>query len=389
MNHQYDYIIAGAGAAGLSLAWKMLQSPLSEKKVLIVDTDFSLKNDKTWCFWDQNSPPFTDIIYQSWNKTEVSTFEKLHPQSLHDYTYYCLRSIDFQKKVVDAISSHPSFSLLEAPIANLFSKDQKAELLTEKGDSFEADYIFQSCIDPWKRKSDKPQYPLIQHFLGWEINCQTSVFDDTSFTLMDFDASFEDGIAFIYLLPWSQTSGLVEYTIFSDHLLPKEFYKEKISLYLTNRYGLKSIEYSIERTEFGKIPMQDRPYLPWHNPNILNIGTVGGVTKPSTGYTFRRIQKQVDKIVSDLLSDGKPNPQKPSYKRYQAYDLWLLQIIHKHPKDALRVFNQLFKNNSIDEVFRFLAEESTFNQDLKIMNSVPYWPFIRAIADSWNRLLKL
>lgn len=389
MNHQYDYIIAGAGAAGLSLAWHMLQSPLSEKKVLIIDTDFSPSNDKTWCFWDDNPPPYSDIIYQSWHNAEVSIFGELHQKSLHDYTYYCLRSIDFQQKVMDGISLHPNFSQLEATISELFSKDQKAELHTEQGDSFEADYIFQSCKDPWENKSDKPQYPLIQHFLGWEIDTQTPVFDDTTFTLMDFDHGFEDGVAFIYLLPWSQTSGLVEYTIFSDHLMPKDFYKEKISLYLSNRHGLKPIEYKIERTEFGKIPMQDRPHLPWYSPNILNIGTVGGVTKPSTGYTFRRIQKQANNIVRDLLSYGKPRPQNPSLKRYQAYDLWLLQIIHQYPKDGLRVFHHLFKNNSVDDVLRFLAEESTLKQDLKIMNSVPYWPFIRAIADSSNRLFKL
>lgn len=389
MDQQYDYIIAGAGAAGLSLAWNMIESNIPDKKVLIVDADLSPQNDKTWCFWDNNTPPFSDIIHRSWHKAEVSTFQKLHQQELKKYTYYCLRSIDFQEKILQAVSSHQNFDLIESKISHLSNANGKAMLHTQKGDAFEADYIFQSCFDPWANKQDEPRYPLIQHFLGWEINLSKPVFDDTTFILMDFDQTFDNGIAFIYLLPWSKKSGLIEYTIFSDRLVSKKFYEEKISIYLSNRFNLKPVEYTIERKEFGKIPMQDRPFLPLYAPRILNIGTVGGVTKPSTGYTFKRIQKQVNRIVHDLLLKGEPTPQRPSPKRYQAYDLWLLQIIHKHPDDAQRVFSHLFNNNSLDDVFRFLAEESTLKQDLKIMNSVPYFPFIRAIAQSWNRLRKL
>ncbi|NIT59460.1 MAG: hypothetical protein GWN00_25545, partial [Aliifodinibius sp.] len=143
------------------------------------------------------------------------------------------------------------------------------------------------------------------------------------------------------------------------------------------------------RKEFGKIPMEDRPYNPWYKPRILNIGTVGGLTKPSTGYTFKRIQKQTDVIIEDLLSEGTLQPHPPSNKRFKAYDLWLLQIIDRHPEDAFNVFNHLLKNNSLDDVFRFLAEESSLNDDLKIMTSVPYAPFLRAIWKTRNRLRKI
>lgn len=389
LDYQYDYIIAGAGAAGLSLAWKMLTSPLSEKKVLVIDADLSPKNDKTWCFWDRESPPHSDIIFRSWNKAEVRRFEEIINQQLNVYNYHCLKSIDFQNKILNALSSHPNCQLLENGITHFTSDANKAIVHTQNGHSFKADFIFQSCFDPRRKINDRPCYPLIQHFLGWEITANKPVFNDGTFILMDFDQTFEDGIAFIYLLPWSKTSALVEYTIFSEGPASKEFYEEKISLYLNHRFNLKPIDYAIERKEFGKIPMEDRPHIPWYKPNVLNLGTVGGVTKPSTGYTFRRIQNQTESIVQNLLRKGLPQPQPPSQKRYRAYDLWLLQIIHQHPKDAQRVFNHLFKNNSLDDILRFLAEESTLIQDLKIMGSVPFYPFMRAIAQSWNRLLKI
>ncbi|MDZ7659269.1 lycopene cyclase family protein [Fodinibius sp.] len=381
---QFDYIIAGAGASGLSLAWKMLHSPLSEKKILVLDQSLTPTNDKTWCFWDTADPLFADLIYQKWTQAEVSIFGKRSTKHLNDYTYYCLRSGDFYNHILSSLEDHPNFNLLETTVKEL-SFDGHNPILKTETNSFKADYIFQSCFTPWDKTEDHPRHPLLQHFLGWEITTSKPVFDDSFFTLMDFDQTFEDGIAFMYLLPWSRTSALIEYTIFSDTLLDKKQYEEKISIYLNNRYNLKPIDYSIERKEFGKIPMEDRPHKPWYKPGILNLGTIGGVTKPSTGYTFKRIQKQTDAIVEDLLSKGTLEPQPPSKKRFKAYDLWLLQIIDQHPKDAFRIFNHLLKNNSLDDVFRFLAEESSIRDDLKIMNSVPVCPFPESyLEDSWT-----
>lgn len=388
MDQHYDYIIAGAGASGLSLAWKLMQSPLADKKVLIIDENPQATHDKTWCFWEAGSPPFTDIIHKKWNRVEVSAYENRLIQTLDVYPYYCIRSIDFQQKILNVIREHPSFHLLNGSVSSFSSDENKATLHTSD-DSFNADYIFQSCFNPWQGTTDHVHYPLMQHFLGWEVTVSKPLFDEDTFTLMDFDETFTDGVAFIYFLPWSKETGLIEYTIFSDQLASKDLYEEKMAIYLSNRFGLKPIDYQIERREYGKIPMQDRPHNPWYQPRVLNLGTFGGLTKPSTGYTFRRIQEHAEAIVDGLISDGKPDVGSPSQKRFKVYDLWLLQIIHDHPKDALEVFNHLFQNNSMDEVFRFLGEESSFGQDLKIMNSVPYWPFLRAIWKSRNRLREI
>lgn len=388
MHQQYDYIIAGAGAAGLSLAWKMLQTPLSEKKVLIVDADLDPRNDKTWCFWDNGKPPFSDIIYHSWQQAEVNTFGSLDTHALSEFTYYSLRSVDFRKKILNAIKENPNFELLETSITDLTTSSGRA-ILHSGNQFFEAEYIFQSCFDPPQLKESDLRYPLLQHFLGWEINTQAPLFNTSTFTLMDFDETFGRGLAFIYLLPWTSRKALVEYTIFSDQLVEQEIYEEKLSLYLNNRFKLKPIDYRISRMEFGKIPMQDRPTIAWYKPRIVNLGISGGLTKPSTGYTFKRIQDHTEALVNGLLKDGKPAFQAPSTWRYKAYDLWLLQIMYDHPPDALEVFYNLFRNNSIDELFRFLGEETTLMQDLKIMSSVPYFPFLRAIWKTKGRMREL
>lgn len=390
MPEQYDYIIAGAGASGLSLAWRMLQSPLADKNVLIVDVELEPKNDKTWCFWHSGAPPFADIIQKKWSHIEIGTHDGRFSQQLEQYPYYGLRSIDFQNKILTEVNNHDRFDLLEKPIDKLTSSPEKNEaLLHTENHTYKAPYIFQSCFNPLEIREANIRYPLKQHFLGWEIDTQKPVFDESTCTLMDFDENFSDGVAFMYLLPWSTTSGLFEYTIFSDQLVSQKTYEEKISLYLNNRFNLKPVDYSITRREYGVIPMEDRPVIPWYKPRILNIGTQGGLTKPSTGYTFTRIQNQTDAIVNQLVTKGTPQTSPPSEKRFKAYDLWFLHILHDSPQQAPEIFRHLFNNNSIDEVFRFLNEDSSFLEDLKIMSSVPYRPFLHAIWKTRKRLKEI
>lgn len=391
MNQQYDYIIAGAGASGLSLAWRMLHSPLSDqKRILIVDADLTPKNDKTWCFWHAGTPPYSELIHKKWSKIEIGTPDGRSAQQLQKYSYFGLRSIEFTQQVLQTIQDHPNFDLLESTITHLTALSSKqAALLHTEDNIFKASYIFQSCFEPPELQEADIRYPLKQHFLGWELASNKPVFDASACTLMDFDDTFAEGVSFIYLLPWDNTSGLIEYTIFSDQLAKREVYEEKMALYLHNRFNLRPIDYQISRRERGVIPMQDRPFIPWYKPRILNIGTRGGLTKPSTGYIFMRIQDQTQAIVDGLVADEAPHITSPSAFRFKAYDLWLLHILYNHPQEALEIFYHLFKNNTIDEVFRFLNEGSTPFEDLKIMSSVPYRPFLRAIWQSRKRLQEI
>ena len=49
----YQYIIAGGGMAGLSLAFYLNQSTLKNQSILIIDREIKSANDHTWCFWEQ------------------------------------------------------------------------------------------------------------------------------------------------------------------------------------------------------------------------------------------------------------------------------------------------------------------------------------------------
>jgi len=385
---EYDYIIAGAGSAGLSLAWHMIHSGLSDKKILIVDKNLSPVNDKTWCFWHRGEPPFKNVIQKSWSKIEIYVNDTKIKNSLDEYPYYCIRSSEFSRYILKQIRDHSNVDLLESSVKEI-DKAVKGVTISTGDKSYSADYIFQSCFQPKKLRKADIHYPLLQHFLGWEVETDIPVFDSDSFILMDFDETYKDGIAFIYLLPWSEHKALIEYTIFSPQPEQSSLYERKLELYLFNRFKLKQYNYSIKRTEYGKIPMQDTPYDPFYVPNVVNIGTVGGLTKPSTGYTFSRIQEHSRAIVDSLVQKNEPAPPPRSSFRYRAYDLWLLQILHDTPEKGLSVFHDLFRKNSTDAIFKFLSEKSSLKEDLHIMSSVPYIPFLKAIWKTKYRLFRL
>lgn len=381
---KYDLIIAGGGLSGLSLAWYLAKGGY-QGQVLVVDSTFAPHNDKTWCFWADQVPPFKDLIYRKWKKTWVSVLDYSTFRYLNEYAYYCIRSGDFREYVLRELKKLPNFELLEENILDFSSNKNKAVLLTKNGDSYLANYIFQSVMKPKGLDGNEIKYPLIQHFLGWEIVTTEAAFDPETFTIMDFDNSFTPGVGFMYVLPYSHNQALFEFTVFSEETLNKKDYKKKIKDYLYHEYGLDKDHYEIKRREYGEIPMEDRPHVPFYENNIINIGSVGGQTKPSTGYTFTRIQDYTQKLAQTLIQGFEPVPPQPSKFKYRYYDLLLLHILSNSTDDSLRVFKDLYKNNSLDDVFRFLGENTSFLEDLKIMSSVPYIPFFKAIAHNLKR----
>jgi lycopene beta-cyclase len=381
---KYSIIIAGGGLSGLSLAWYLAKGGY-KGEVLVVDSTFAPTNDKTWCFWTNQEPHFKEIIYKKWKKTWVSVLDYSTFRYLNEYAYYCIRSGDFREYVLRELRKHKNFDLLEENILDLSSNTNKAVLLTKGGDSYLADYIFQSILKPKNLDPAQIKYPLIQHFLGWEIETIEPAFDPETFTIMDFDEEFDPGVAFMYVLPFTQSKALFEFTVFSDEVLEKKDYKKKIRHYLYHEYGLDKEHFEIRRKEYGEIPMEDRPHLPLYENNIFNLGSVGGMTKPSTGYTFTRIQNYTQKLAQNLIQGFEPLPPKPSKFKYRYYDLLLLHILSNSTEDSLRVFHSLFKKNSLDDILRFLGEESSFREDLKIMSSVPYFPFFKAISKNLKR----
>jgi len=60
----YDFIIAGGGLAGLSLAWYLVHSRLRDSRILLLDKEPKQKNDRTWCYWSNRPGEFDSLAVQ-------------------------------------------------------------------------------------------------------------------------------------------------------------------------------------------------------------------------------------------------------------------------------------------------------------------------------------
>ena len=66
-----DLIIAGAGCAGLSALWQVMQRPNERRNVLVIDRDFEVGDDRTWAFWGTQDAPFAGLADRSWARLKV------------------------------------------------------------------------------------------------------------------------------------------------------------------------------------------------------------------------------------------------------------------------------------------------------------------------------
>ena len=181
--------------------------------------------------------------------------------------------------------------------------------------------------------------------------------------------------AFVYVLPLTDKKALIEYTLFTKNILEDKQYEIQLKDYIGN--FLKIEDYTITEKEFGIIPMTDEK-LEFYRKGIYHIGTAGGQTKASSGYTFQFIQKQSQQIVDCLIAGKTLSCIKATPKRFRFYDNTLLHILYHNQLAGDKIFTQLFQKNKPQQVLRFLDNESSIKDELKIISSLPTWPFLKA-----------
>jgi len=370
---EYDYIIAGAGCAGLSLAMHMIYSgKFSDKKILLVDQDPKKSNDRTWCFWEKEAGLFEEIVFRRWKKLRFYGKDYGNEFNTDPYEYKMIRGIDFYNFCFDRIREQINFTVLCKKIEHVFSSDLTTGIMVE-GHAIHAHYVFNSILFSAPVLSPK-QFWLLQHFKGFIIETPEPVFDPASATLMDFRTGQEHGTAFCYVLPFSTTKALIEYTLFSKELLTEPQYRLGLETYIAE--VLKISDYNIREEEFGVIPMTNFRFMQ-HQNNMVNIGTAGGQTKGSSGYTFYFIQKHSQLLVKKMEKTSKPF-LKEKGGRFSFYDGVLLNILSNGPLSGEDIFTLLFKKNQPQKVLKFLDNESSLSEEVGIIRSLPTIPFVKA-----------
>jgi lycopene beta-cyclase len=377
----YDFIVTGAGAAGRSFVYQLLQSPLRASRILLIDREIKDKDDRTWSFWEDTPGLFDEIVHHRWSKLCFHSDSFSREMDIAPFEYKMILAADFYRFTGQAFSASANVQQLNASVQHIQNTPQGVTVTTSAG-SFTAAWCINSTGRP-KIDKDKVNY-LDQHFRGWFIQTERPVFDPHEATLMDFRTPQAGEFRFHYVLPTSETEALVELAIFSNDHLQADGYDRVIKKYL-NEHWPHLGNYTIVRTEQGNIPMTDHPFLP-HEGHIIHLGQIGGDTRASTGYTFLYIHRRIEKIIAALTRNNDPRLERSfSKKRHNLYDSAMLHVLQHQTYPGDQLFSRLFRLNPPQRLLRFLNGESNILEEIRLGATAPTLVFMRAVAATISR----
>jgi len=373
MQH-YHYIFTGSGLSALMTVYEMLLSgKFKDKSILLIDENTKKANDRTWCLWDEHNL-FDEIVSKKWNQAIFANEKFNRVLELTPYQYKKINGLDFYELVFKKISEHKNIHFLNQKIVDFTELGNHCVVKTES-ETFTCNKVFNSIYNP-KVVTAQNKFPLIQqHFIGWFIKSKEAVFTPNCATFMDFSVEQKGNTRFMYVLPTSENEALLEYTLFSKDLLSKEEYESEIKKYIEN---LGITEYEIIEKEQGNIPMTCYPFWKHNTKNIINIGSAGGWTKASTGYTFKNASKKSKALVQFIKSESDFSKFHKKDK-FWFYDLLLLDILSSKNELGSKIFSSMFKKGESTVIFKFLDEETSIWEDLQVIWKCPKMLFVKAL----------
>jgi lycopene beta-cyclase len=372
----FDYIFTGTGLAALMTVYKMvLSGNFADKSILLLDENRKKTNDRTWCFWEKEESLWNSVISKKWDLALFANENFKRNLALKPYQYNQIRGLDFYNFVFDEISKQSNIVFVQEKVTDINELETHVFIGTEEN-RYTCNYLFNSIYTKALALTQS-KYPVLQqHFVGWFVKTEAEIFNPEQATFMDFSVEQKGNTRFMYVLPTSTTEALVEYTLFSENLLSKEKYEKEIQLYLQK---LGAQQYEIIEKEQGSIPMTCFPFWEKNTKRVLNIGTAGGWTKASTGYTFKNSDEKSTQLVAFLQSKNLKMSSFHKKNRFWFYDLLLLDILYRHNELGSAIFSSLFRKGNPALIFKFLDEETNLAEDFKVILKCPKIPFLKAL----------
>ena len=351
---EFDYIIIGGGCAGLSLAYELeTHDKLKDKNLAIIEPRDEYKRDKTWSFWKVFQHSFEDCVKKSWNNFTINSPNETKYIECKTTPYQTIDSELFYNKILSKLKLNKNITFFK----NINEVNKSNSI------------IFNSVA-----KYDDQKNKLWQHFCGVEIETDKEFFDDEIFNLMDFACDQRNKVHFFYTLPFTKNKALVETTWISelDNDSLKD-YDQQIDNYLSNHLNIRNCK--INYKEEGAIPLFRQKSI--KKLNEINIGSAGGMTRLSTGYTFLNIQEQSKYIRENIDNINKVKLFQIN-KKYDFLDNIFLKVLKKNSSQMGNIFYKMF-DSSPSSIINFLSNKSSLFEDLEIISKMPKLIFIKQL----------
>lgn len=374
-NNEYDLIIIGAGAFGAILS-RFLAELKYGGRVLILEKN-AAPPQKRWSFWSTVSLPrfVSEVIEKSWPHWSISRNGEIAQHTHSNYHYNTIDSRFFFDQLTALCLGSEKIDLkLNEEVRECQINTDCLNIITNL-----ATYKTHKLVDtrPPDLTKDcvyKPQ-GMYQCFVGYEIECVQNIFDQTNACIMHDLKAHDTGVDFVYVLPFSKTSALIELTSFNQVPVNYEELRHSLDTYVKQTY--KNITYRVLNEETGILPMFNIKKQS-KDQRILYAGIAGGSMRASTGYSFlnsvRIAQHQAESLIrSNHFIDKDPIP-----KHYRLMDEVMLKVLNTSPKTADSLFYNFSSRVSSATYARFMTEKASALDLIKVIAAMPKLPFITA-----------
>ncbi|WP_045748042.1 lycopene cyclase family protein [Actinoplanes rectilineatus] len=370
-----DLALVGNGGAASLLLDALARHGIRDLRIATIDPGDGDRH-RTWAFWTGATDDLDPVLEASWTAVDLYAPQR-RTLELGPTRYAMVRSAPVFARAEQA-ADRLGVKRIIARAAEVLDEGTAVTVRDPHGDVIvRAEWVLDS-------RPAKPARPgrtsWLQHFRGWWVRSAEPVFDPRSAVLMDFRTPQPPrGVSFGYVLPTGAHTALIEYTEFSPQRLEDAAYVEALSAY-TRGLGLDPDKLLVEQVEDGAIPMTDAPFTLRPSPRVVRLGTAGGATRPSTGYTFSAMRRQADQIAAALARGGDPVPNPAYPRRHLWMDAVALRAWDRGLVPAPAFFERLFMRNSPSRVLRFLDGRTSPTEEVALMASTPLLPMTRAAA---------
>ena len=93
-------------------------------KILLIDKERKIKNDRTWCFWEAGKGFFEEVVYRKWDTISFLSDQYSALMNISPYQYKMIRGIDFYDYCFSEIEKHNNIEIVYGDIQHWqFEKD--------------------------------------------------------------------------------------------------------------------------------------------------------------------------------------------------------------------------------------------------------------------------
>ncbi len=411
-----DLVILGAGGAGLALASRLAQAATS-LRVIAVDVRTEYTDDRSWCFWADDAHDLRPIVSREWSDwTYQAVGGPAHAHRVDGETYQYVRGADFYAHARTLIEAsdrvelrlgvaagevrplHPSISRPagEGVIVSTSAGEITARWVVDTRPRRTAAMLFQ-CFSGAE----------VEH--GGALDLEALGIAPGAAGLMTGMRADADGLGFVYVLPLSDFTALVEWTRFSPTpLRASEVRAGRDAALAALGAPLGAPHVRVLREEAGVLPMgrvpDQRPArgnrfrrfssVPpaahaangTHEnagsiPGVVVAGAAGGALRDASGYAFARIQAWARDCADRLARGEAPigHPPEPFIRRQM--DRIFLQALRAHPERTADYFAAMARGVAPARLLRFLTDRARLSDLLAIIASLPLLPFLAQLPD--------